>query len=146
MEITEVRIKLMENNNEKLLAFCSVVFDDAFIIHDFKIIGGNKGLFVSMPSVKLTDCCPMCGTKNHLRAHFCNQCGVRLGDNRAMLDQRGRPNLHTDFAHPLHSDFREFIQRIILEDYHKELELARQPGYVSRYDNFGEDRILTRTK
>ena len=76
MEITEVRIKLMEDNsgsNERLQAFCSITFDDMFVIRDLKIIEGAKGFFVAMPSRKLTDRCHHCGTKNHLRSRFCNQ-------------------------------------------------------------------------
>src|SRR4249919_3364255 len=73
--ITEVRIKLMEDNNERLQAFCSVTFDDAFVVRDLKIIEGTKGSFVAMPSRKLTDRCSSCGCKNHLRSRYCNQCG-----------------------------------------------------------------------
>jgi len=57
VEITEVRIKLMEDNsgsNERLQAFCSITFDDMFVIRDLKIIEGAKGFFVAMPSRKLT--------------------------------------------------------------------------------------------
>ena len=45
MVITEVRIKLMEDNteNERLQAFCSVTFDDTFVVRDLKIIEGTKG-------------------------------------------------------------------------------------------------------
>ena len=65
MVITEVRIKLMEGGqeNERLQAFCSVTFDDCFVIRDLKIIEGTKGSFVAMPSRKLTDRCPGCGCK-----------------------------------------------------------------------------------
>ena len=78
MEITEVRIKLMEEPGERLKAFCSITFDDAFVVRDLKIIEGSSGPFVAMPSRKLTSHCPYCGCKNHLRAAFCNQCGKRL--------------------------------------------------------------------
>src|SRR5260221_14347020 len=88
--ITEVRIKLMDENNERLQAFCSVTFDDCFVIRDLKIIEGTKGSFVAMPSRKLTDRCTGCGSKNHLRARHCNQCGTRLDENRAIRDQDGR--------------------------------------------------------
>src|SRR5438132_1124093 len=84
--ITEVRIKLMEDNNERLQAFCSVTFDDAFVVRDLKIIEGTKGSFVAMPSRKLTDRCGSCGCKNHLRARFCNQCGHKLDEDRASRD------------------------------------------------------------
>ena len=113
MEITEVRIKLMEDNsgsNERLQAFCSITFDDMFVIRDLKIIEGAKGFFVAMPSRKLTDRCHNCGTKNHLRSRFCNQCGCRLDENRAIRDADGRAKLHADIAHPINSMCREKIQ------------------------------------
>lgn len=139
MVITEVRIKLMEDNNERLQAFCSVTFDDAFVIRDLKIIEGTKGSFVAMPSRKLTDRCPGCGSKNHLRARFCNQCGGRLDENRAIRDSDGRAKLHADIAHPINSSCREVIQTAILRSYHEEKERAKQPGYVCRYDDYDDD-------
>ena len=138
MEITEVRIKLMEDNsgsNERLQAFCSITFDDMFVIRDLKIIEGAKGFFVAMPSRKLTDRCHNCGTKNHLRSRFCNQCGCRLDENRAIRDADGRAKLHADIAHPINSMCREKIQGAVLASYADELERSKLPGYVSRYDD-----------
>jgi stage V sporulation protein G len=138
VEITEVRIKLMEDNsgsNERLQAFCSITFDDMFVIRDLKIIEGAKGFFVAMPSRKLTDRCHHCGTKNHLRSRFCNQCGSRLDENRAIRDADGRAKLHADIAHPINSMCREKIQAAVLASYADELERAKLPGYVSRYDD-----------
>ena len=43
MEITEVRVKLMEEPGERLQAFCSITFDDAFVVRDLKIIEGRHG-------------------------------------------------------------------------------------------------------
>ena len=142
MEITEVRIKLMEDNsgsNERLQAFCSITFDDMFVIRDLKIIEGAKGFFVAMPSRKLTDRCPNCGTKNHLRSRFCNQCGCRLDENRALRDADGRAKLHADIAHPINSACREKIQAAVLASYADELERSKLPGYVSRYDDLDGD-------
>ena len=48
MEITQVRVFLV--GEEKLKAFVSIIFDDCFVVSDIKIIDGNNGLFVSMPS------------------------------------------------------------------------------------------------
>ncbi len=138
MEITEVRIKLMEDNsgsNERLQAFCSITFDDMFVIRDLKIIEGAKGFFVAMPSRKLTDRCGHCGTKNHLRSRFCNQCGSRLDENRAIRDADGRAKLHADIAHPINSMCRGKIQSAVLASYADELERSKLPGYVSRYDD-----------
>ena len=57
MEITEVRVKLMDEPGERLQAFCSITFDDAFVVRDLKIIEGTTGPFVAMPSRKLTAHC-----------------------------------------------------------------------------------------
>jgi len=45
MEITEVRIKLVEEPGEKLKAFCSITLDNCFVVRDLKIIEGANGLF-----------------------------------------------------------------------------------------------------
>src|SRR6202011_542320 len=144
--ITEVRIKLMEDNNERLLAFCSVTFDDAFVVRDLKIIEGSKGSFVAMPSRKLTDRCGQCGCKNHLRARYCNQCGHKLDEDRAIRDADGRAKLHADIAHPINSSCREVIQTAVLSGCHDERERSRQPGYVCTYDDLDgeyEDNTFT---
>jgi stage V sporulation protein G len=49
VEITKVEIRPMRNEGN-LKAFCSVVFDDVFIVHSVKIIQGKQDLFVAMPS------------------------------------------------------------------------------------------------
>ncbi|QDU52096.1 SpoVG family protein [Gimesia panareensis] len=139
MQISEVRIKLMNDPHERLLAFCSITFDVSFVIRDLKIIQGAKGAFVAMPSRKLMDRCPKCHTKNHLRASFCNQCGVRLDENRADKDDAGRARLYADIAHPINSDCRELIQEEVLKAYEEERVSAQQDGYVCRYDDFGEE-------
>jgi stage V sporulation protein G len=138
VEITEVRIKLMEDNNERLLAFCSITFDDAFVIRDLKIIEGAKGSFVAMPSRKLTDRCQQCGCKNHLRARYCNQCGQKLDEDRATRDADGRAKLHADIAHPINSACREVVQSAIIKAYQEERERSKQPGYVSSYDDMDD--------
>ncbi len=139
MEITEVRIKLMDDPSERLQAFCSITFDDCFVIRDLKIIGGVNGPFVAMPSRKLTAHCPQCGCKNHLRAAHCNQCGGRLKEDRAARDEDGRAKLYADIAHPINSACREAIQHKVIEAFSKEQEVSKLPGYVSRYDDFDHE-------
>jgi len=143
VEITEVRIKLMEEPGERLKAFCSITFDDCFVVRDLKIIEGSSGPFVAMPSRKLTSHCPRCGMKNHLRAGYCNQCGTKLEDGRAPKDADGRAKLYADIAHPINSDCREMIQERVIREYYDEIELAKQPGYVSRYDDFDFEYVET---
>ncbi len=53
MEITEVRV--FPVNEDKLKAYATITFDDCFVIRDLKVIHGNSGLFVAMPSKKRKD-------------------------------------------------------------------------------------------
>lgn len=53
MEITEIRITL--RSEEKLKGFANVTFDNSFVVRGLKIIAGNSGYFVSMPSRKRPD-------------------------------------------------------------------------------------------
>ncbi len=134
MRITEVRIKLMDDTDDRLQAFCSITFDDCFVVRDLKIIEGASGPFVAMPSRKLTAHCPQCRCKNHLRGSYCNQCGARLKDDLAVKDPEGRAKLYADIAHPINSQCREMIQDRVIAEFRSELERAAQPGYVSQYD------------
>lgn len=131
MEITEVKVRLMEDKTERLRAFCTVTLDREFVVRDIKIIDGAKGLFIAMPSRKVTDHCPKCGGKNHLRAKFCNDCGARLPGVRSPDSTEGSSKLHVDVAHPINSDCRARFQKAILEAYAREEEHAKKPGYVS---------------
>lgn len=135
MEITEVRIKLMEDSDDRLQAFCSITFDDCFVVRDLKIIEGSNGPFVAMPSRKLTSHCNHCGSKNHLRSSYCNQCGGKLQDHRAPRDPDGRTKLYADIAHPINSICREMIQNRVISEFEGEVERSSEPGYVSRYDD-----------
>lgn len=53
MEITEVRIHL--RNEDRLKAFATVTFDGSFVVHNMKVVNGNNGLIVCMPSRKIKD-------------------------------------------------------------------------------------------
>ena len=139
MEITEVRVKLMDEPGERLRAFCSITFDDAFVVRDLKIIEGSTGPFVAMPSRKLTSHCSQCGCKNHLRAAHCNQCGLRLKEPPASRDDEGRAKLYADIAHPINSTCREMIQTRVIQAFEEEKRRAAEPGYVSSYEDFDYD-------
>ena len=52
MQITDVRIRPMENSG-KMKAVASVTFDDEFVVHDIKVVEGDNGLFIAMPSKKI---------------------------------------------------------------------------------------------
>lgn len=138
MEITEVRIKLMEEAGERLQGFCSITFDHCFVVRDLKIIEGASGPFVAMPSRKLTAHCPGCGCKNHLRSSYCNQCGQRLKDDRVAKDDEGRAKLYADIAHPINSACREIIQETVIRAYRDEVDRSKLPGYVPSYDDFDD--------
>ena len=74
MEITEIRVTLRDE--DKLKGFANVTFDNAFVVRGMKIIQGNKGYFVSMPSRKRPD-----GTHQDI-AHPVNS------DMRTEIEQR----------------------------------------------------------
>ena len=85
MQITDVRIRKVEKEG-KMKAVVSITIDEEFVVHDIKIIEGEKGLFIAMPSRKAAD-----------------------GEYR-------------DIAHPINSNTRDRIQKLILEKY-QELSL-----------------------
>ncbi len=135
MHITEVRIKLMEESEDRLRAFCSITLDNCFVVRDLKIIEGSHGPFVAMPSRKLSNRCGRCGNKNHIRSNFCNNCGSRVRDNRSNSDEDAPNKLYADVAHPINQACRDLIQQHVVEEYQLELERAKIPGYTSRYDD-----------
>lgn len=130
MEISEVRVKLVGDSGDRLRAFCSITLDDDFVIRDLKIIDGGSGPFVAMPSRKLTDRCPQCKHKNHLRARYCNFCGAELPNGGDEQDDNSRNKLYADIAHPINSACRERIQKRVIEAYEQKLALSKKPGYV----------------
>jgi stage V sporulation protein G len=137
MEITEVRIKLMEESEDRLRAFCSITIDHCFVIRDLKIIEGSNGPFVAMPSRKMTARCGKCGNKNHMRSHYCNQCGARLRGPQDVREPEGggANKMYADIAHPINQGCRDLIQNSVVKEYSAELVRAKQPGYKSRYDD-----------
>ena len=85
MNITDVRVRKVAKEG-KLKAVVSITIDDEFVVHDIKVIEGEKGLFIAMPSKKTLS-----------------------GEYR-------------DIAHPINSNTREQIQRMILGRYEELLE------------------------
>jgi stage V sporulation protein G len=123
MRVTNVSVKISAQSGDRLKAFCTMTLDGEFVVRDLKIIEGTNGLFVAMPSRKLTDHCPKCGGKNHLRAKFCNDCGARLPEKR-VSDEEIQGKLHADIAHPINSECRARLQDVILDAYREELRKA----------------------
>ncbi len=54
MKITDVRVRKIAKEG-KMKAIVSITIDDEFVVHDIKVIEGEKGLFIAMPSKKATD-------------------------------------------------------------------------------------------
>jgi stage V sporulation protein G len=76
MEITEVKIYTVDE--EKLKAYVTIVIDNCFVVRDLKIIHGNSGLFVAMPSKKRKD-----GTFKDL-AHPLNQATREMVEKKVL--------------------------------------------------------------
>ena len=142
MEITEVRVFMKEGQDKKLKAYATLTFDKAFVVRNVKVIEGNKGLFVAMPSRRLKDACPKCNFKNVLRSKYCNQCGtiLPLAEHKPVAahpqDDAQRQSEHKDIAHPITAEFREYIQKKVLEAYDVEKKkgpsLAPKPAGVAQ--------------
>ncbi|WP_342513928.1 septation regulator SpoVG [Sporosarcina sp. FSL K6-1522] len=54
MEVTDVRLRKMETDG-RMRAIASITIDDEFVVHDIRVIDGNEGLFVAMPSKRTPD-------------------------------------------------------------------------------------------
>jgi stage V sporulation protein G len=146
MKITEVRVRLVRNRDDRLKAFCSMTLDDEFVVRDIKVIEGEGGHFVAMPSRKVSDHCVKCRGKNHLGARFCNGCGTALPDHRAQRDPRGKAKLHADIAHPINAECRKRIQERLIRAYREELERSKQPGYQPVETDDGDDEVPDATR
>ena len=134
MNITEVRVKLMRNRSDRLRAFCSITIDDDFVVHDLRVIEGRKGFFVAMPSRKLADNCPRCGSKNELRSKFCSDCGARLEEGRQKAVKRDK--VHVDVAHPINTVCREMLQERVLAAYQEEAAKSGEEAAVGTEDDY----------
>ena len=55
MKITDVRVRIVQKEDSKLKAVASITFDDCFVVHDIKVIEGQEGNFIAMPSRKGAD-------------------------------------------------------------------------------------------
>ncbi len=55
MKITDVRLRKTESDDNRMKALVSITFNDQFVIHDIRVIEGNNGLFVAMPSKRTPD-------------------------------------------------------------------------------------------
>ncbi len=123
MEITETRISLVGKPNSRLRAYASVTFDDVFVVTDIRIIEGKNGLFVAMPSKKIQRDCPKCGFKNAISNKFCGSCGTALSP----VDEEKLPpsQQHRDLAHPIKTEFRDYIQERVLSEYEKQAKAVK---------------------
>ncbi len=124
MEITEVRLFLKESPDKKLKAYATVTFDSAFVVRNIKVIEGTNGFFIAMPSRKLKVPCPKCGYRNEARSKYCNQCATQLPavarPTGSEHDAEGAQSDHRDIAHPITQNFRDYLQKKVLEGFEAE--------------------------
>jgi stage V sporulation protein G len=116
MEITETRISLINKPNSRLRAYASVTFDNSFVIREIRIIEGKNGLFIAMPSRKMQKSCAKCGFKSPVTSKFCGQCGEKMES----VKEEDAGQQHKDLAHPINTQFREYLQKKILEAYQQQ--------------------------
>jgi DNA-binding cell septation regulator SpoVG len=131
VKVTEVRIKAASGfDNDRLLAYAVVVFDDCFAVHDLKIIQGRDGPFLSMPSRKASARCICCSRKNDYQARRCQQCGRELPPPSGQI-----PKVHYDIAHPICRRFRDYLEGEVMAAYWRSRDCSTPaPTAVSGYD------------
>ncbi len=134
MEVTEVRISLKEGGNKKLKAYVTVTFDDCFVVRNIKVIEGNNGLFVAMPSKKARQFCPRCGKKVELKSKYCSQCGAQL-PAVPELDKEEHQQMYQDIAHPINQQFRDYLQKKILDEYERQKQNISAQGAGENSDS-----------
>ncbi|HPP66735.1 MAG TPA: septation protein SpoVG family protein [bacterium] len=116
MEITETRISPINKPNSRLRGYASVTFDNSFVIREIRIIEGKNGLFIAMPSRKMQRPCPKCNFKNPVTNKFCGQCGSEIKISEQKNSSPGSQQ-HKDLAHPINTQFRDYLQKKVLEAY-----------------------------
>ena len=122
MEITEVRVSVRDGGNKKLKAYATVTFDDCFVVRNIKVIEGTSGLFVAMPARKMKEFCNKCGKRVDTGCRHCSSCGVALV--QASDEERRETSGHQDIAHPINQQFRDYMQKKVLDAYFTERELS----------------------
>ncbi len=125
MEITDVFVRLIRKPTDRLRAFCSVTFGGVFVVRDMKIVDGTNGLFVAMPSRRISSNCPRCRHRNDIGAKKCEACNAKLHADSSAGE--GRNKLYRDIAHPITTEFRETLQKTVLEAYEEEVKNADLP-------------------
>lgn len=122
MNITAIRINLSESHKNSLLAFCSIVFDNALVVYDVKVVKKSQGLVVNMPTEKIGRHCVVCQEKNPIQANFCNKCGTRLIRCEADKDLANNSELYREVAHPVNDKLTKLIQKKVFEAYSSALK------------------------
>ena len=133
MQITDIKVFMKEGQDKKLKAYATITLDNCFVVRNVKVIEGNKGMFVAMPSRKIKDPCPKCHFRNTVRSRFCNQCGSALpqSEPRPALqasEDVARQSEHKDIAHPITTECRDYIQKKVLEAYDIEKKAGPPPS------------------
>ena len=138
MQLTEVRINLCPGgSSSRLKAFCSLTFDQTFVVRDVKLIEGNGWIVRGHAGSEDHRPLPALLREKSPPRRFCNQCGNRLDPDRAMRHRQRQSSgqcalkLHADIAHPINAELRRQIEAQVVAAYQRELDRSRQPGYVA---------------
>lgn len=125
-----VELKLNHNPNDSVAAFADLVLDGVIVVHDVKLLRRqNPGLngdkfMVAMPSKRLSAPCHDCGEKNHLRASYCNRCGIKL----TPATSHDPAKWFADLIHPIDPDARGRIHFAVMQAYRHECRAAQAAG------------------
>ncbi len=111
MQITEVRIKLVSDLDDRLRAFCSITIDGEFVVRDLKIIQGQKGHFVAMPSRKIMESVPRLHCQERGQSPLLFELRFTMPQTSSVEHQVGRSRLFCRHCSiPINSSCRERIE------------------------------------
>jgi DNA-binding cell septation regulator SpoVG len=119
MNVTSVTIKLngvLHPSEDGLLAFATLVIEDALVIHGIRLIKTGQRHIVSMPNKERTVECPECKVKNFISHRYCKACGKPIAKEEIL----GR--MFSDLVHPKNQEFRGVLETSILKAYAEERE------------------------
>ena len=123
MEVTDVRIHLISKKKNRVKAFASVTFDNCFVVRGIRLIEGDNGLFLAMPSEESRKLCPQCSSWIPVNSRFCPRCGAHLGESVTTASKY----TSRDIAHPINQETRQYITSKVVDAYNQIVSDSEPP-------------------
>ena len=117
------------SNTERVLAYVSIVIDEAFVVRDLRLIRANDKLFLAMPNREVTRPCRRCAAACGASHRFCNACGAQLEPQRVV---------RLDMVQPITAEFRQTLEKEVLAAF---AQWQERPREIPSKNIYGETEI-----